>query len=59
LPAVLSVDGQDPVAVQKDDRVDVSAADHSIRFVRFQDSGYFYRNLMTYMEKNPTTGNPR
>jgi NAD+ kinase len=57
LPAVLSVDGQDPISVQKDDRIDVFAGDHSVRFVRFQDSGYFYRNLMMYMEKNPTTGN--
>jgi hypothetical protein len=24
-----------------------------VRFVRFQDYGYFYRNLTAYMEQNP------
>jgi NAD+ kinase len=54
-PAVLSVDGQDPITIQKGDRVDVFASGHSIRFVRFQNAGYFYRNLMSHMENNPAT----
>lgn len=58
-PAVLSVDGQDPITVLKGDRVDVYAGDHSVQFVRFQDPGYFYRNLMSHMEQNPTTGKQR
>lgn len=58
-PAVLSVDGQDPIAMQKSDRVDVYAGEHSVRFIRFQDAGYFYRNLMSHMEQNPATGKHR
>jgi hypothetical protein len=27
-----------------------------LNFVRFQDPGYFYRNLALYMEQNPLTG---
>ncbi len=54
-PAVLSVDGQDPITIQKGDRVDVYASGHSIRFVRFQNAGYFYRNLLSHMENNPAT----
>jgi NAD+ kinase len=57
--AVLSVDGQDPVLLTDDDRVDVFAGDHSLRFIRFFDDGYFYRSLMSHMEQNPATGNPR
>lgn len=53
--AVLSVDGQDPITIQKGDRVDVYASGHSIRFVRFQNAGYFYQNLMSHMENNPAT----
>jgi NAD+ kinase len=55
-PAVLSVDGQDPVLIQKGDRVDVSTGHFSVRFVRFQDPDYFYKNLMYHMEQNPITG---
>lgn len=58
-PAVLSVDGQDPVQIQKNDRVEVYAGEHSVRFIRFQDPGYFYRNLMSHMEQNPATGKHR
>ncbi len=58
-PAVLSVDGQDPITIQKGDRVDVFASSHSIRFVRFQDAGYFYRNLISHMENNPATRKQR
>jgi len=54
--AVLSIDGQEPVAMTSDDRVQVTASEHSLSFVRFQDPGYFYRNLVSYMEKNPLTG---
>jgi len=57
--AVLSIDGQEPVAIASNDRVQVTASDHSLSFVRFQDPGYFYRNLVSYMEKNPLTGSSR
>jgi hypothetical protein len=36
--------------------VRVTANKKSLRMVRFQDRGYFYRNLAIYMENNPMTG---
>ena len=57
--AVFSVDGQEPVGITEDDRIDVHAGEHTILFVRFQDPGYFYRNLTPHMNQNPSTGNSR
>jgi len=54
--AVLSPDGQSPVELNDGDRVEVHAGEHTIRFVRFQDPGYFYRNLTPHMNQNPATG---
>jgi NAD+ kinase len=54
--AVLSADGQPPVILKDGDVVDVCASEHAINFVRFQDQGYFYRNLHKYMEQNPIAG---
>jgi NAD+ kinase len=56
--AVISVDGQNPVDMKEGDRVQVFASDHSVSFIRFQDPGYFYRNLTAHMEKNPSTVKP-
>lgn len=57
--AVLCVDGQIPVSMADGDRVDAFASDHTIQFIRFQDPGYFYRNLTSHMNQNPSTGNHR
>lgn len=57
--AVLSVDGQPSIPMADGDKVLVTASSHTLLFVRFQDPGYFYRNLTAYMEQNPLTGNPR
>ena len=51
--AVLSADGQPPIVVEEGDEVRVEAAPSPALFVRFQDPGYFYRNLARYMEQNP------
>jgi len=56
--AVLSVDGQTPVGLMEDDRIDVRAADINAQFVRFGDPGYFYRNLTAHMNEN-SLGMPR
>lgn len=56
---VMSIDGQPSVMMQDEDHVEVRASEHTVSFVRFQDPGYFYRNLTSYMEQNPTTGNIR
>jgi NAD+ kinase len=55
--AVMSVDGHTPLPLLDGDSVRVSASDHGIHFVRFQDPGYFYRNISAYMEQNPSAGN--
>jgi NAD+ kinase len=57
--AVLCVDGQTPINLAENDRVDVRAGDYSAKFVRFSDPGYFYRNLTAHMNQNPTIGLPR
>jgi len=57
--AVLSIDGQPPVELLDEDAVHVCASDHTLKFVRFQDPGYFYRNLTPHMSQNPSTGNSR
>jgi NAD+ kinase len=57
--AVFSVDGQTPIGLTNDDRVNVYASPHVVKFVRFQDPGYFYRNLTPHMSTNPSTGNHR
>jgi NAD+ kinase len=54
--AVLSADGQPPVILKDDDIVEASAGEYSVSFIRFEDPGYFYRNLSQYMERSPITG---
>jgi len=51
--AVVSVDGQEPVHLANDDGVKINAHQKSLFMVRFEDPGYFYRNLTSYMEQNP------
>jgi len=58
-PAVLSADGQAPIHLENNDKINVSASHHTAKFIHFQDSGYFYRNLTVHMSQNPTIGNPR
>jgi NAD+ kinase len=51
--AVASLDGGASVNLLDGDEIKVEASEHTARFVRFQDPGYFYRNLFHYMEQNP------
>jgi NAD+ kinase len=53
-PASISADGQTPVEMLHGDRVDVRAGKHNASFVRFQDPGYFYRNLTARLIQNST-----
>jgi NAD+ kinase len=56
--AVLSPDGQAPIELLDGDRVEAYAGEHMVQFLRFQDPGYFYRNLTPHMSQNPSaTGN--
>jgi NAD+ kinase len=57
--AVLSIDGLPPIKLADGDCVNVNASSHNLQFVRFQDPGYFYRNLTPHMSQNPSAGNPR
>ena len=54
--AVLSVDGQEPVDLEDGDTVKVFASPHTVQFVRFQEAGYFYRNIIALMDQNPSAG---
>lgn len=54
--AVVCIDGQTPELLENGDSVSVRASDHSAQFIRFQDPGYFYRNLTPHMNRNPSTG---
>jgi len=44
--AILTVDGQIHTELKDADRVVVVASPHTCHFIRLQDKGYFYRNLM-------------
>lgn len=55
---VVSIDGQEPVEMRLGDTVELRASEHSLRFVRFQDAGYFYTRLLRIMDNNPSTGEP-
>jgi len=49
---VLSVDGQEPIVLAEEDRVNVCAGESTAQFVRFGNPGYFYRNLTAHMNQN-------
>jgi NAD+ kinase len=56
--ASISIDGQDPVQIRDKDRVHIRASEHVVTFMRVQDPDYFYRNLTSRMNKNPSVGDP-
>jgi NAD+ kinase len=53
--AVISPDGQAPLPMEDGDRVEVAASPLTACFLRFQDPAYFYRNLTSHMNRNPST----
>lgn len=54
--AALTMDGQPSVPLQDGDQVFSCAGDHTVQFVRIQDPDYFYRNLTSRMNQNPSAG---
>lgn len=54
--SVVSGDGQAPIQLDMGDRVDVCASQDITRLVRFQEVDYFYRNLVSLMDQNPSAG---
>lgn len=57
--AMMSVDGQLPVSLAEDDRVEIRAGEYAAQFIRFGDPGYFYRNLTAHMNQNVPLEQPR
>ena len=53
--AILSIDGGSPVGLENRDRVELRAAENTVKFVRLQDPDYFYRNLTSHMNRNPAS----
>ena len=49
--------GQTPIHMENGDCVEVRASDHTVQFVRIQEPGYFYQNLTSHMNRNPSIGN--
>ena len=52
--ASLSNDGHEPIKLQDRDIVRACASEYVALFVRFQDPDYFYRNLTSHMNQNPS-----
>ncbi|OGO16529.1 MAG: hypothetical protein A2Z14_02115 [Chloroflexi bacterium RBG_16_48_8] len=54
--ASLTIDGQPSTKLQDEDQVYARVGEHTLQFIRVQDPDYFYRNLTSRMNQNPTTG---
>ncbi len=47
------------IGTSNGDMIDLHASEHSIRFLRFQEPGYFYQRLLSIMDNNPAAGNKK
>jgi NAD+ kinase len=54
--SVVSGDGQESLPLGKGDRVSVCASKYVTRLIRFQEANYFYRNIVSLMDQNPSAG---
>ena len=54
--AILSTDGLPAIPLEDRDCIEIRASEHTVEFVRLQDPGYFYRNLTSQMNQNPSAG---
>lgn len=57
--AVVSIDGQSPIDLENGDIISARTSQHMLQFIRFQDPGYFYRNLTPHMSQNPATNSQK
>ena len=55
IDAVLSVDGQNPIQLQKNDRIMVQTSDYNTKFIRFESKSSFYTKIIPLMGVNPIT----
>ena len=51
---VLSLDGGPSIQVAEEDKIRITASDDSAYFVRISSDGFFYRNFIQYMQRNPS-----
>lgn len=51
---IFSPDGSKGVVLMEGDQLFVSSSQFSAQFVRFQDNGFFYKNFIQYMQRNPS-----
>lgn len=54
--ASFSVDGQASIRLRDKDQIYACAGDYSVQFIRIQPPDYFYRNLTSRMNQNPSAG---
>lgn len=51
---VMSLDGGDSIPIVEDDKITLTCAEDSAYFVRLNGNGFFYRNFIQYMQRNPS-----
>jgi NAD+ kinase len=54
--ASLSIDGHEPVGLDDGDWVRAYASQHEVHFIRLGEADYFYRNITSRMDQNPSAG---
>ena len=52
--AELSPDGGEGTEVLENDKIIIHSSSNSASFLRFQDIGFFYKNFIQYMQRNPS-----
>ncbi len=57
--SIMSIDGQTPIGLDENDRIDVRAGENTVKLIRFGSPDYFYRNLTAHMNQNISIGLPR
>lgn len=57
--SIMSIDGQTPIGLDENDRIDVRAGENTVKLIRFGAPDYFYRNLTAHMNQNISIGLPR
>lgn len=52
--AIFSPDGAKGVILAPTDKIVISASKYSAQYIRFKGEGFFYRNFLQYMQRNPS-----
>ncbi len=51
---IFSPDGAKGMSILETDRLLISASEHSAHYVRMEGEGFFYKNFIQYMQRNPS-----